>query len=135
MSRKRKEQNDHTGMAFGIAAIFALVIVEVVEDIFYFATDVPFWDTWRFHPVSIFSGTLAFLGLLYVLQRMQDREHALQYLEPYLPLLGLSGANLALKLNGLWLFPVAAACAVWSVAQVRRLRGRRPATRRVSAFK
>jgi hypothetical protein len=135
MSRRRKEQQDHSAMAFGIAAIFAVVIVEVVEDIFYFATDVPFWNTWRFHPASIFAGTLAFLGLLYVLQRMHDREHALQYLGPYLPLLGLSGANLALKLNGVWLFPVALACAAWSVARVRRLRGRRPATRGVSTFK
>ncbi len=135
MSTRRRGQQDHTGTAFGIAAIFGLVIVEVVEDIFYFATDVPFWNTWRFHPASFFVGTLAFLGLLYVLQRMHDRQHALRYLEPFTPLLGLSGANLAFKLNAAWLLPVALGCAVWSVAQVRRLRGRRPTPRRISAAK
>ena len=122
-------------MAFGIAAIFACGIVGVVEDMYYFATDVVFWNTWRFHPASIFTGTLAFLGLPYFLLRMHDREHALRYLEPYMPLLGLSGANLAFKLNGAWLLPVAFACAVWSVAQVRRLRDSRPTARRISAFK
>ena len=109
-------------MAFWIAAIFGCGVVGVVEDIFYFATDVVFWKTRRFHPVSVFAGTLAFLGLLYFLLRMHDREHAMRYLEPYSPLLGLSAANLALQLNGAWLLPVALACALWSVAQVRRLR-------------
>ncbi len=122
-------------MAFAISGIFACTIVAAVEDIFYFATDVPFWNTWRFHPVSIFAGTLVFLGLLYSLQRMNDPPHALQYLEPYLPFLGFSGANLALKLNAAWLLPVALACVVWSVAQVSRLRGRRPITRRISLLK
>ena len=122
-------------MAFWIAAIFACGIVGVTEDIYYFATDVVFWNTWHFHPASIFLGTLAFLGLLYFLMRMHDRDHALRYLEPYVPLLVLSSANLVLKLNGAWLFPVAFACALWSMAQVRRLRGRKPTTRRVSASK
>ena len=122
-------------MAFGIAAIFACGIVGVAEDLYYFATDVVFWNTWRFHPASIFTGTVAFLGLSYFLLRMHDREHALRYLEPYMPLLGLSGANLALKVNGAWLLPVAFACAVWSVAQVRRLRDSRAKAHRISAFK
>ncbi len=138
MNRKRKErrqQGDHTDMAFAISGLFACAIVALVEDIFYFATGVPFWDTWRFHPASIFAGTLAFLGLVYLLQRMNDRAHALRYLEPYVPLLGFSGANLALKLNPAWLLPVALACVVWSVAQVRRLRGGRPAPRRISISK
>lgn len=122
-------------MAFGIAAIFACGIVGVAEDMYYFATDVVFWNTWRFHPASIFTGTVAFLGLSYFLLRMHDREHALRCLEPYMPLLGLSGANLAFKLNGAWLLPVAFGCAVWSVAQVRRLRDSGPNARRISAFK
>lgn len=137
MNRKRRERRgqNNTGMAFGIAAIFACGIVAVVEDIFYFATDVPFWNTWRFHPVSVFAGSLAFLGLLYFLLRMHDRAHALQYLEPYIPLVGVSGVNVALKRNVAWLLPVALACVVWSVAQVRRLRDRRPVTRRISFLK
>ena len=122
-------------MAFWIAAIFALGVVAVAEDLFYFATDVEFWNTWRLHPASTFAGTVAFLGLLYFLQRMNDRERALRYLEPYIPLLGLSGANLALKLNGAWLLPVALACALWSVAQVRRLHGRRSTAGRICAIK
>ncbi len=122
-------------MAFWIAAIFACGVVGVVEDTYYFATDVVFWNTWRLHPASMFAGTLAFLGLLYFLQRMHNREHALRYLEPYIPLLVLSSANLLLKLNGAWLFPVAFACALWSMAQVRRLRDRKSAARRLSASK
>lgn len=138
MSRRRKgrhQQEDHTGMAFAISGIFACTIIAAVEDTLYFATDVPFWNTWRFHPGPIFAGTLAFLGLLYCLQRMNDRERALQYLEPYTPLLGLSAANLALKLNAAWLLPVALACILWSVAQVRRLRGPAPITRGISLLK
>ena len=122
-------------MAFWIAAIFACVIVGVTEDIYYFATEVVFWNTWFFHPASIFLGTLAFFSLLYFLMRMHDRDHSMLYLEPYVPLLVLSSANLVLKLNGAWLFPVAFACALWSMAQVRRMRDRKPATRRVSASK
>ena len=138
MNRRRKErrqQEDHTGMAFAIAGIFACAVIALVEDIFYFSTDVPFWNTLRVHPVSMFVGTLVFLGLLYGLQRMNDAERALQYLEPYLPLLGFSAINLALKLNAAWLLPVVAACIVWSVAQVRRLRNHRPMTRRLSLFR
>ncbi len=122
-------------MAFWIAGIFACGVVGVTEDIYYFATEVVFWSTWHFHPISIFLGTLAFLGLLYFLMRMHDRDHALLYLEPYVPLLVLSSANLLLKVNGAWLFPVAFACALWSMAQVRRLRGRKPSARRLPASK
>ena len=125
MSKKRKERRqkkDHTGMAFAIAGLFTCAVVVLVEDIVYSVTDEPSWKTLRFHPVSIFVGTLVFLGLLYLLQRMNDRERAPQYLEPYLPLLGFSGLNLALKLNVVWLVLVAVASIVWSVAQVRRLR-------------
>jgi hypothetical protein len=109
-------------MAFAIAGIFACAVIALVEDIFYFATDMPFWNTLRFHPVSIFAGVLVFLGLLYILQRMNHGERALQYLEPYLPLLGFSGVNLALKFNAAWLLPVAVACIVWSVTQTRGCR-------------
>jgi hypothetical protein len=122
-------------MAFAISGIFACALVEVVEDIFYFATDVPFWNTWRFHPVSIFVGTLAFLGLLYCLQRMNHQERALQYLEPYLPLLVFSGVNLALKLNAAWLLPGALFSVAWSVVQVRRLRDRKPLIRDIPLLK
>ena len=138
MSKRRKErrqQEDHTGMAFAISGIFACALVAATEDIFYSATDVPSWSMWRVHPPSMFAGILVFLGLLYLLQRMNDPGHALQYLEPYSPLLGLSGLNLALKLDAAWLLPVALGCALWSVAQVRRLRGRGLMTRRISPFR
>ena len=124
MSRRRrqKRQQDPTGLAFAISALWGCAVIVAVEDVFYSASDTPFWNTWHFHPVSIFVGTLAFLGLLYLLQSMNDRKRALQYLEPYVPLLGFSGVNLGLKLNAAWLLPVALACAIYSVAQVRRLR-------------
>ena len=64
---------------------------------------------------------------------MNDRKHALHYLEPYTPLLGFSGANLALKVHTAWLLPVAAVSIVWSVLQVRRLRQGRLPQRRSAA--
>ncbi len=137
MGRRRKErrQDDHTGMAFAIAGVFGCALIAAIDDILYSATDAPFWSMWRFHPASIFAGTLAFLGLLYLLQRMNDPAHAFQYLGPYSPLLGLSGLNLALKLDGAWLLPVAVGCIVWSVVQARRLRGRGLITRHISSFR
>ncbi len=121
--RRQKRQQDPTGLAFAISALWGCAVIIAVEDVFYSASDAPFWKTWHFHPVSLFVGTLAFVGLLYLLQSMTDRKRALQYLEPYVPLLGLSGLNLGLKLNAVWLVPVALACAIYSVTQVRRLRG------------
>ncbi|MGA2371696.1 MAG: hypothetical protein ACLPPV_22585 [Candidatus Korobacteraceae bacterium] len=131
MNRKRKDkqQEDQSQMAFIIAAIVACLAVAVVEDILYFATGVPFWST-GFHPVSIFAGSAVFLGLLYFLQRMHDRRHALQYLEPYFPLLVATGANVVLKLNTVWLLPIALACVFWSVAQMRKIRAQDGMTRR-----
>ncbi len=120
-------------MAFVIAGIFACLIVAVVEDVSDSATGASSWSVWHLYPVSIFAGTLTFLGLLYFLQRMNDRKHALRYLEPYTPLLGFSGANLALKVNTVWLLPVAVVSIVWSVVQVRRLRQGRLAQRRSAA--
>ncbi len=124
MSRRRrqKRQQDPTGLAFAISALWGCAVIVALEDVFYSASDTPLWKTWHFHPVSIFVGTLAFIGLLYLLQSMTDRKRALHYLEPYVPLLGFSGVNLELKLNAAWLLPVALACAIYSVAQVRRMR-------------
>jgi len=116
-------------MAFIIAAIVACLAVAVVEDVLYFATGVPFWST-GFHAVSIFAGTAVFLGLLYFLQRMHDRRHALQYLEPYFPLLVATGANVVLKLNVAWLLPIAVACVFWSIVQMRKIRAQDGVTRR-----
>lgn len=106
-------------MAFIIAAFAGCAAVAACEDVYYFATDVVFWNTWRLHPSSVFIGTLVFLIALYLLQRLNDAKHALRYLGPYTPLLGASTANLALKLNGFWLLPIAAASVTWSVLQVR----------------
>ncbi|MGB7555686.1 MAG: hypothetical protein WBM04_15035 [Candidatus Korobacteraceae bacterium] len=135
MSRRRrqKRQQDPTGLAFAISALWGCAVIVAIEDVFY--SDLPFWNTSHIHPVSIFVGTLAFLGLLYLLQSMTDRKRALQYLEPYMPLLGFSGVNLGLKLNAGWMLPVALGCALYSVAQVRRLRGHKSVAPRVSAFK
>jgi hypothetical protein len=133
--RKQRQHDDHTEMAFVIAGIFACLIVAVVEDALYSAADDSLWSFWRYHPVSILAGTLGFLGLLYCLQRINDKKHALRYLEPYTPFLGLAGANLALKLNAVWLLPVGLFCVIWSVGQVRKLRGQKPFAGRESVFK
>lgn len=119
-SRVRRKK-DHTDTAFMIAAFAGCAAVAAAEDVYYFATDVVFWDTWRLHPSSVFIGTLVFLITLYLMQRLNNAKHALRYLGPYTPLLGASSANLALKLNGFWLLPVAALSIAWSVVQVREL--------------
>ncbi len=104
-----------------IAAFAGCAAVAAAEDVYYFATDVVFWNTWRLHPSAVFIGTLVFLITLYLMQRLNNAKHALRYLGPYTPLLGASSANLALKLNGFWLLPIAAVSIAWSVVQVREL--------------
>jgi hypothetical protein len=116
---REKYKHDHSDMAFMVAAFAGCAAVAASEDIYYFATDVIFWKTWRLHPSSMFIGTLVFLVTLYLLQRLNNAKHALRYLGPYTPLLGASSANLALKLNGFWLLPVAILSVIWSVLQVR----------------
>ncbi|MFZ0707501.1 MAG: hypothetical protein WAM71_18015 [Candidatus Korobacteraceae bacterium] len=116
-----KQKKDHSDTAFMIAAFAGCATVVVCEDVYYFATDVVFWNTWRLHPCSVFIGTLVFLLTLYLMQRLNKGNDALRYLGPYTPLLGASGANLAVKLNGFWLFPVMLLSIVWSVVQVRHL--------------
>lgn len=130
--RGKRQREDHTAIAFFSASMLAMATVAVVEDMRYSATGVPLWDTWRFQPVSIFAGTLAFIGLLYCLLRISNRPNALAYVEPYLPILVLSGANIVLKRNPAWLLPVILACIVWSVSRARRARGQKPMSRRVS---
>jgi hypothetical protein len=56
----RLPHQNHTGMPFAMSGIFACTIAAAVEDVFYSATDVAFWNTFRFHPVSIFAGTWLF---------------------------------------------------------------------------
>ena len=102
-----------------IAAFAGSAAFAACEDVYYFATDVVFWHTWRLHPSSAFIGTISFLIALYMLQRLNNARHALRYLGPYTPLLGASSANLALNLNGFWLLPVVAVSIAWSVLQVR----------------
>jgi len=137
MSRSRNGQRreDHTQIAFVIAGIFACLVIAVIEDVSQSAASASSSGFWHFHPVSIFVGTLTFMGLMYFLQRMNDRKHALRYLEPYTLLLGLSGANLALKVNTAWLLPIAVVSIAWSVVQVRRLRQDRSAHLRNSSLK
>jgi hypothetical protein len=119
---KKRQTEDYSAIAFFSAATLACVVIAAVEDVRYSATGVPLWSSWRLQPISIFAGALAFVGLLYCLQRINDRAHAIAYVEPYAPLLVLSGANLLLKLNPAWLIPVVLGCITWSVGRVRKTR-------------
>ena len=102
--RARKRQGeDHTAIAFSSALMLALATVAVVEDVRYSATGVPLWETWRFQPISIFAGALAFIGLLYWLLRINNCPNAMFYVAPSIPVLVLSGANIVLKRNPAWL--------------------------------
>ena len=109
-------------------------MVAVVEDVLYSATGIPLWKTWRFHPVSIFAGVLAFGLLLYLLQRINDRARAMEYVEPFMPLLALSGANLLLDVNSAWLLPVLLASVFWSIGRMRKARSHRAVSRRASSL-
>jgi len=129
---RRRSNEDYTGIAFLAAAILGVATVAVVEDVMYSATGVPLWSTWHFQPVSIFAGALAFVLLLYLLQRINNRVSAMAYVEPYLPLLVLSGANLVLKVNPAWLLPVVLSCIAWSVTRIRKARAHRSLPRRAS---
>ena len=108
--------------------MLGVATIAVVEDMRYSATGVPLWSTWHFQPFSIFAGTLAFIVLLYFLQRMNNRSRAFGYVEPYLPLLLLSGANLLLRLNAAWLLLVLIPCILWSVIRMRKSRMQRAGT-------
>ena len=74
--------------AFGIAAIAGVLAAAVVEDLRYFAEGSPesFLHTWHIQPVSMFVGSLVFMAMLYLLQLLNDRERALKYVYPYVPL-------------------------------------------------
>ncbi len=109
--------------------MLAVAMIAVIEDVLYSATGVPIWNTWHLHPVSIFIGGLSFVGLLYFLQRVNDRPRAIDYVEPYVPLLVFSAANLVLKLNAVWLLPGLAICIAWSIGRVRKVRARRAMSR------
>ena len=114
-------------MTFTIALILGVTAVAVSEDFRYFAEGSPesFLHTWRIQPVAMFVGSLVYVSSLYMLQLLNDREHALKYLYPYLPLVVFSGANLAVKLNPLWVAAGAIACLACSILQVRALRNGR----------
>lgn len=129
---KRQQNDDHTAIAFLAAAMLGLAAVAVVEDVRYSATGIPLWSSWHFQPASIFAGMLAFVGVLYCLQRINNRPRALEYVEPYLPLLVLSGANLALKVNSMWLLLALLPTIAWSVSRTRRSRAERSVPRRAS---
>lgn len=129
---KKRPREDHTAIAFFSAATLAVVVIAAMEDVRYSATGVPLWSSWRLQPVSIFAGALAFVGLFYCLQRINDRAHAIAYVEPYVPLVVLSGANVLLKLNPAWLIPVVVGCVTWSVGRVRRTREQTSTSRRAA---
>lgn len=112
--------------------MLGMAAVAVVEDIRYSATGIPLWSTWHFQPVSMFAGIGAFVGVLYGLQRVSNRPRALEYVKPYLPLLVLSGANLVLKLNSMWLLLALLPSVAWSIGRLRKARSERSLQRRVS---
>ena len=127
MSRKRNSRvhGDVTSLTFGIAVIVGGVAAAVVEDLRYFAEGSPesFLQTWRIQPVSMFVGSLVFVATLYLLQRLNDRPRALNYVFPYVPLLIFSGIDLAVRMNPLWVAAVALACVGCSILQIRFLHG------------
>ena len=120
--RRANVQNDHTETAFLIAASAACAGIIGAEIIYGAATDVTFWETWRLHPLSIFTGCASFICCLYTMQVLNGRQSPMRYLSPYAPLLGASGLNLVLKQSSLWLIPFAVISVVWSVFQVRTSR-------------
>jgi len=123
MKRRRANvQEDHTGMAFMIAAFAAVAALYATEWVYYNATDLAFWGTGHLHSLSLFIGTLSFVCCLYGLQVLNNRKSPTRYLHPYIPLLGVSGLNLALKRNNSWLIPFAVVSVLWSVFQVRTSR-------------
>ena len=131
--RARRQQNeDYAGVAFLAAGMLGLAAVAVVEDLRYSATGIPLWSHWHLQPASIFAGMLAFVGVLYCLQRIKNKARALQYVEPYLPLLVLSGANLVLQLNAAWLLLALPPTIAWSISRMRRSRSERSMPRRAS---
>jgi hypothetical protein len=124
MTRRRKRTRNwgaNTVTAFGSAAIGGIAAVALIEDLRYFAEGSPesFWSTWHIHPLSMFVGSLAYVAILYLLQLLNDRDHAVEYLYPYVLLVGFSGVNLALRLNAAWVALVAFACMGWSFIQLR----------------
>jgi hypothetical protein len=129
---KRRHNEDHTAIAFLAAGMLGAAAVAVVEDVRYSATGIPLWSSWHFQPASVFAGMLAFVGVLYCLQRINNRPRALEYVEPYLPLLVLSGANLMLKLNSMWLLLALLPSIAWSVSRMRKARLERSMPRRAS---
>ena len=135
MSARRQRisnRRDNTLIAFGSAAIGGIASVALVEDLRYFAEGSPesFLSTWHIHPLSMFVGSLAYVAILYLLQILNDRDHAVEYLYPYVLLVGFSGVNLALRLNAAWVALVAFASMGWSVIQLRSSRSQRKGSAR-----
>jgi|SRR5208283_3072521 len=112
-----KENADLFRVFLGVTA------VAVAEDFRYFAEGSPesFLRTWHIQPISMFAGSLVYALSLYMLQLLNDREHALNYLYVYLPLVVFSGANSAVKLNPPWVVAVAIACVACSFLQMRAM--------------
>ncbi|MGA9565814.1 MAG: hypothetical protein WBS19_09850 [Candidatus Korobacteraceae bacterium] len=125
MRKKRSPaaRGDSTILTFAMAAVVGVLAAAVAEDLRYFAEGSPdsFLQTWRIQPVSMFVGSLVFVTTLYLLQRLNDRQHALNYVFPYMPLVVFSGIDLAARLNPLWVAVVAAACLCWSILQIHFL--------------
>ena len=125
MSRKRnpRGRGDITILTFGIAVIVGVAAAAVSEDLRYFAEGSPdsFLQTWHIQPVSMFVGSVVYVATLYLLQLLNDRQRALKYVFPYVPLVVFSGVDLAIRLNPLWVGVVALVCFGCSVLQTRFL--------------
>jgi len=116
MARKRKQhrEQDHTAIAFLIAAVFGVGTFAAAEMVL--SDDNVSWRTWHIYPVSLFAGTLMFAGLVYLLKRLDNTNRPAEYLLPYIPLFLLSCADLLLKVRPIWLLPIILACIAWGVA-------------------
>jgi len=127
MTRRRnsRAQDDSTILTFDIAVIVGVAAAAMVEDLRYFAEGSPesFLQTWHIQPVSMFVGSLVYVATLYLLQLLNDRPRALNYVFPYVPLVVFSGVDLAIRMNPLWVAVVAVVCFVCSVLQIRFLHG------------
>ena len=127
MSKKRnpRARSDATILTFGIALIVGIAAAAIAEDIRYFAQGSPesFLQTWRIQPGSMFAGSLVFAATLYLLQLLNDRKRALNYVLPYVPLVICSGVDMAVRLNPLWVAGTAVLCFGCSILQIHSLHG------------
>ena len=135
MSRRRRAQQNHTGVAFAIAAIFALVIVGAVEDIFSFATDVAVLEYLAFSSRFDSCGNVGFSWTAVCTAADAGPGPCAAVPGTVFSAARPFGRKSGVKAQ--WGVAISGCLGLrdLELAQVRRLRGRKPTTRRVSASK